>query len=86
MQTGYGLEGRGAFPGRGNISLFFIASTPAPGPTEPPIQWYLTAVSPLIKRPRRQADEFPPSSAEVKNGGAITPPQDTSSRRDVLVN
>jgi hypothetical protein len=38
------------------------------GPTQPPIQCI-----PAIKRPDREADNSPPSSAEVRNGGAIPP-------------
>jgi hypothetical protein len=36
---GYGLDGRGSNPGRGNIFLFYTTSTPALGPTQPPIHW-----------------------------------------------
>jgi hypothetical protein len=32
------------------------------------------ALSPEIKRPRHEADHSSPSSAEVKNDGAISPP------------
>jgi hypothetical protein len=59
--------------------LFSIASRPALGPTQPPIQWVLEALSPEVKRPGHEADYLPPSSAEVKNGGAIPPPPHTSS-------
>jgi hypothetical protein len=34
---------------------------------------YRGALSPRLKRPGREADHSPPSSAEVKNGGAIPP-------------
>jgi hypothetical protein len=44
-------------------------SRQAPGPTQPPIQWVPGALAPGIKRPGREA----PSSAQVKNGGAIPP-------------
>jgi hypothetical protein len=30
--------------------------------------------SPGVKRPERESDHSPPSSAEAKNGGAISPP------------
>jgi hypothetical protein len=43
------------------------------GPIQPPIQWVLG-----VKRPGREADHSPPSSAEVKNDGAITPDPHTS--------
>jgi hypothetical protein len=36
------------------------------GPTQPPIQWVLEALSLGVKRPGREADHSPPSSAEVK--------------------
>jgi hypothetical protein len=42
------------------IFLFATASTPALGPTQPPIH-YVTGV----KRPGLEADDSPPSSAEV---------------------
>jgi hypothetical protein len=48
-------------------------SRPNLGLTQPPIQWVPGALSPGVKRPGREADHSPPSSAEVKNGGAIPP-------------
>jgi hypothetical protein len=36
------------------------------GPTQPPIQWERGALSLGVKRPGREADHSPPSSAEVK--------------------
>jgi hypothetical protein len=58
------------------IFLFASASRPALGPTQPPIQWISGALSLVIKRPGREADHSPPSSAEVKNawGYTSTPP------------
>jgi hypothetical protein len=53
--------------------LFYTASRPALGPTQPPIQWALEALSPAVKRPGREADHSPHSSVEVMNGGAIPP-------------
>jgi hypothetical protein len=44
------------------------ASVPALEPTHPPVQ-----AVPGLKRPGREADHSHPSSAEVKNGGAIPP-------------
>jgi hypothetical protein len=35
-------------------------------PTQPPIQWVPGAISLGVKRPGREADHSPPSSAEVK--------------------
>jgi hypothetical protein len=52
-----------------------IASRLALRPTQPPIQWVPGALSLGVKRPRREANHSPLSSTEVKNGGAIPPPQ-----------
>jgi hypothetical protein len=70
---GYGLDGRGSIPDRGKILLFCAASRPALGPTQHPIYWVPDALSPRVKRPGREADHSLPSSAEVKDGGAIPP-------------
>jgi hypothetical protein len=48
------------------ILLFTTASRMALGPTQPPIQWVLGALSLGVKRPGREAVHTP-SSAEVKN-------------------
>jgi hypothetical protein len=37
------------------------------------LQWVLGTISPGVKRPGREADHSLPSSAKVKNGGAIPP-------------
>jgi hypothetical protein len=47
--------------------LFDAVSRPALGSTQPPIQWEPGALSFGIKRPGREANYSPPSSAEVKN-------------------
>jgi hypothetical protein len=39
------------------------ASRPALGPTQPSIQWVPGEISPGVKRPGREADHSPPSSA-----------------------
>jgi hypothetical protein len=78
---GHRLDGRGSIPGRETIFLFSIASRPALGPIQPPIQWVPGAISPEVKRPGREAGHLPPSNAEVKNGGAIPPLPDMSSWR-----
>jgi hypothetical protein len=43
------------------IFLFTIMSGSALGPTQPPIQWVLGALSLGVKRPGREADHSPPS-------------------------
>jgi len=63
-----GMDDRGCrvrFPeGAGNF--FTTASRTALGHTQPPIQWVRGTLSLGIKRPGREADHSPPSSAEVK--------------------
>jgi hypothetical protein len=51
--------------GLGTI-LFTTASITALGPTQSPIKWVPGALSLGVKRPGREADHSPPSSAEVK--------------------
>jgi hypothetical protein len=58
--TGYGLDSH----------LFSIISRPAPELSQPPIQWVPGAISLGVKRLWSETDHSPPSSAEVKNGGA----------------
>jgi hypothetical protein len=48
------------------IFLFITASRPALGPTQTPIQWAPGVLSLGVKRPGREANHSPPSSAEVK--------------------
>jgi hypothetical protein len=66
IATGYGPNSQGLIPGRGEIFFFSVASRLTLGPTQPPIQWV-----PGVKLLGRESDHSPPSSAEVKNGGAI---------------
>jgi hypothetical protein len=47
------------------------SSRPAPGSTQPPIQWIQGTLSPGVKRPELEADHSTPSNAEVKSGGHI---------------
>jgi hypothetical protein len=58
------------------IFLFTTASRKALGPTQPPTQCVRGALSLRVKRPGREADHSPPSSAEVKErvGYTSTPP------------
>jgi hypothetical protein len=70
IALGYGLDDRDSrvrFPAGGlGIFYFTTASRPALVPTQPPIQWVPGALSLEVKRPMREADHSPPSSAEVK--------------------
>jgi hypothetical protein len=71
--VGYWLDSRGYTPSRRKIFLFSIASTPGLRPTQPPLQWVQRTFAPGVKRPWHEADHSSPSSAEVKDSGAIPP-------------
>jgi hypothetical protein len=62
----------GLIPSRG-VNLHSTACRMALGPTQPPIQWALGALSLGTEWPRHEGDISPPSVAEVKNIGAISP-------------
>jgi len=49
------------------IFQFTTVSRPALEPTLPPIQWVPGVLSLEVKRPGRETDHSPPSSAEVNN-------------------
>jgi hypothetical protein len=59
---------------QGPLGLFLLAtaSRPALGPTQPPIQWQSGILPRGVKRPEREAEYSPPSSAEVKNAWNYT--------------
>jgi hypothetical protein len=69
----YGLDGRW-FESRQKLGIFLFTtvSRPTLGPTQPPIQWIPGALSLGVKRPGREANHSPPSSAEVKNAWSCT--------------
>jgi hypothetical protein len=56
---------RGSIHDRNRIFLFSTASRSTLAPTQPPIQWVPEALSLGVKRPGREVDHSPPSSAEV---------------------
>jgi hypothetical protein len=62
IAKGYELDDRSSIPGRGKIFI------PSPASTH-----LLSNEYEALKRPVREADHSLPSSAEVKNGGAIPP-------------
>jgi hypothetical protein len=64
---GYGLDDR-AFESRKDLGIFLITTAfrSALGPTQP-IQWIPGDLSLGVKLPGREADNSPPSTAEVKN-------------------
>jgi hypothetical protein len=55
------MGGGSSSPGRVKNFHFSISSRPALGSTQPPIKWV-----PGVKRQGREADNSPPTSAEVK--------------------
>jgi hypothetical protein len=56
---------RSSSPGRVKNFLLSMSSRPPMGPTQPPIQCVSGALSPEVKRPGREADRSPLTSAEV---------------------
>jgi hypothetical protein len=52
--------------------IFATAFRPALEPTQSPILWAPGALTLEVKRPGREADHSPPSSAEVKNAWVYT--------------
>jgi hypothetical protein len=76
--TGYGLHGRVLIPGSGKIFFSPLHPDRLRG-TPCLVSSVYGALFPTgVKRPGREADNSPPSSAEVKNVGA--PPPCMSSR------
>jgi hypothetical protein len=79
IATGYGMDGTSSVL---CLAIFFSsAQHPALGPTQPPNQCMPGRISPGVKRPERLAHHSPPSSFEVKSGGAILPLPHASLRR-----
>jgi hypothetical protein len=73
IALGYGPDDPGFESRQGlGIFLFTIASKPALGPTQPPIQWVPGDLSQGVKRLGREADHTSPSIAEVKNAWSYT--------------
>jgi hypothetical protein len=63
---------RSSSPGRVKDFHFSISSRPPLRPTQPPIEWVPGALSPGVKRSGREADHWPPTSAEVKKTWVYT--------------
>jgi hypothetical protein len=68
LPLGYGWTiGVLGFDSRRGTGIFlFTASRTALGHTQPPIQWVPRVLSRGVKRPGRETDHSPPTSAEVK--------------------
>jgi hypothetical protein len=75
IELGYGLDDRW-FESQQGLGVFLLtaASRTALGPTQPPIHRVPESLSVGVKRPGREADHLPPSSAEVKNAWSYTSP------------
>jgi hypothetical protein len=65
--------------------LFFTASRPVLGPTQPPIQWVLGVLSPGVRWLGHGADHSPLPSAEFKNDRNIPPFPHASSWRSAYL-
>jgi hypothetical protein len=59
-------RGWSSSPGRGKVVILSAPSRPVLEPTQFHIQWVSGALSPGVKRPKRETDNLPPSSAEVR--------------------
>jgi hypothetical protein len=70
--TGYELEKELSLPEGARVFLYFTASRPVLGLTQPPIQWVPGILSPGIKRLKHEAKYSPLSNDEVNNGGAFS--------------
>jgi hypothetical protein len=66
--------GRQGFDSRQGQDFFLLHSVQTgPGATQLPVQWIHGVIYRGVKRLGCEADHLPPSSAKVKNGGAIPP-------------
>jgi hypothetical protein len=73
IATGFWLDGRGSFSGRGTIFSSPQRADRVWAPLSPLSNGYREFFFPGVKRRGRKADHSPPSSSEIKNGGAIAP-------------
>jgi hypothetical protein len=65
-------RGRISNPGEGKNFHFSMSSRAALGLTQPPIQWVRKALSPGVKRPGRESDKSPPTTADAKKTWVYT--------------
>jgi hypothetical protein len=67
ITAGYGLDERGfGFRVPVGTRIFFMSSRLSLVYNQPPFQWVPGAPSPGVKRPGREIDHSPPTSAGVK--------------------
>jgi hypothetical protein len=74
-------RGQSSSPSGVKIFLFSRSSSPLLRSTQPPIQWVPGALSPGVKRPGREVEHSPPSSAEIKRMWIYTSTPHTPSWR-----
>jgi hypothetical protein len=79
METGYGFDGQGLIPAR----TFLHSIQTGSGANLDSCPVGTRGSFPWVKQPEREADHSPPSSAEVKNDGAIPPLPHISSSHGV---
>jgi hypothetical protein len=86
IERSYGLNDRGSIPSMSKKFVSSPVSKPALEPTQTTLQYLSVVVSLGLKRPGREADRIPPSTAEIMNGG-VTPPHPHTSpwRRALLI-
>jgi len=59
--------------------VLFAMSRPALGPTQPPLQWVMGALTPGVKRPGCETDHHLHLGSRLRMGGAIPPLPKSSS-------
>jgi hypothetical protein len=73
IATGYRLDGRGSILGKERYFSLVHSIQTGSGPTSLLSSGYRGFFPWGVKQPGHEADHSPPSSAKVKNGGAIPP-------------
>jgi hypothetical protein len=73
MMTGYRLGNQGTGVQFLAGAMFSTDYVLVLGPNQPPIQSVPATLYSRLKRPGHEADNSPPSSAQVENGGALSP-------------
>jgi hypothetical protein len=72
QRLSYGLKGRGSIPSKGKIFFRFHNIQVHSASHLASYIVGTSALSPEVKQPGREVDCSPPSSVEVKNGGAMS--------------
>jgi hypothetical protein len=85
IATGYEVDGQSSKSGGGTIFSFPQRPDRLRDPPSLLSQWVPGAISPWVKLLGHEADHSPPSSAEVKNGGAVPQLPHMSSWQNCLI-